>query len=182
MNTANNHILLGAIIGLHGVRGWVKLYSQCRPKENIFNYKEFIAIHPETLHSQTLKLSAGKEQGKGLIAQFTEINTRDQAASLLQYNLYINRTHLPKAQKDDYYWHDLIGLQVFNLQNEHLGSVHSLFETGANDVLVVKPINKNSIDILIPFVKQHYIYDIILPSDQHNGHIIVDWDSQWLED
>ena len=77
---------------------------------------------------------------------------------------------LPKLKEDQYYWNDLIGCEVLNLQNISFGLVDTFIKTGANDVIVVK----GEIERLIPYTAR-----IVLKADTINGKIIVDWDEDF---
>lgn len=165
-------ILLGRIVGVHGVRGWVKIYSDCRPREALFKHRNFIAIAPNG-STKPLKLLQGKIQGGGLIAQFAEINDRDLALSFNGWKLAIEK--LPPAPKGQFYWTDLIGLRVVNREGVELGAVKELFETGANDVIVVE---KDGAEFLIPYAIPKYIERVDLAA----GVIYVDWHESWNED
>jgi len=114
-------------------------------------------------------LLVGQPQGKGLIAQLEGVEDRDQARALLDADIAIERSQLVDASPGEYYWHDLIGLDVCNQQNEILGQVKELLETGANDVLVVEGKHR----ILIPFINECYVLEI----DLENSIIRVDWDA-----
>ena len=78
---------------------------------------------------------------------------------------------MPTLQPGEYFWNDLIGLQVQNLEGEDFGRVDHLLETGANDVLVVKGERER----LIPFVMKQVIVEI----DLEQGRIRVDWDKDY---
>lgn len=165
-------IYLGRINGVHGVRGWVKIHSDCRPREAIFNYTKFVAKRGE--RSQTeLVLLDGRTQGKGLVAKFKDIDDRDSAYALNGLELHIPRSALPAPEDDEYYWADLIGLEVISQDGEHFGIVHSIFETGANDVLVVR--DDTGAETLIPFAAPQYITMV----DFEQRQIIVDWQLEW---
>ena len=123
-----------------------------------------------------LQLLRGQTSGKGLVAAFTGINDRDQALALGGYTLFISRDQLPAPQDGEYYWADLIGLRVENRQGITLGRVSELFETGANDILVVKTDNSKA-EILIPFVRPRYVEAI----DLANGLMRVDWETEWSQ-
>ena len=75
-------------------------------------------------------------QGKGIVAQLASIVDRDQAESLIGSKILVPSDALPKLPEGEYYWHQLLGLAVSN-QDQELGVIASLMETGANDVLVV---------------------------------------------
>jgi 16S rRNA processing protein RimM len=100
-------------------------------------------------------------------AKLAGINDRDAAFALKGATVCVNREDFPEPDEDEFYWIDLIGLNVINQQNESLGVVKDLMETGANDVLVVK---QDDTERLIPFVAQ-YVINVDLASKQ----IVVDW-------
>ena len=166
-------IIVGRIVGVHGIRGQVKVHSDCRPRESLFQYRQFTARQ----HGRpdiALQLLRGQHSGKGMVAAFAGINDRDQALALGGYTLYISRDQLPAARDGEYYWTDLIGLRVENRQGITLGHVAELFETGANDILVIRA-DSGREEILIPFVQPRYVEAI----DLENGVMRVDWESEW---
>lgn len=171
MNNSRRTIILGRIVGFYGVRGWVKIHSECRPRADIFSYQHFFArIHNKDI---PLTLVEGRTQGKGLVAHFKEIVDRDSAASFIGATLLIDRDTLPPLSDNEIYWVDLIGLKVVNRAKQELGTVKNLIETGANDVLIIQNTAKE--ELLIPFVRNHYIDKIDLEAQT----IFVDWDSSW---
>lgn len=165
----STRVILGRINGLYGIRGWVKVFSYTNPKTNILHYA------PWQVHDQNdwhpLTLCGGQAHGKGIIAQLTGYETRDQAAQLLGAEIAIERQQLPDLQAEEYYWTDLIGLQVINQDNIHLGQVAHLFATAANDVLVVNGERER----LIPFLLDRTILEI----DLTQRCLRVDWDAQF---
>ena len=80
---------------------------------------------------------------------------------------------LKPLQKGEFYWRDLIGLTVINRQEETLGRVKTLLETGANDVLVV--VDDSDREILIPYVVPHYVEHIDLEQKQMRVDYSLDW-------
>jgi len=167
MQDESQRIVVGRISGIHGVRGWLKVMSYTRPRNNIFNYDCWLLKQDDNW--QEMVLLVGQPQGKGLIAQLEGVEDRDQARALLDADIAIERSQLVDASPGEYYWHDLIGLDVCNQQNEILGQVKELLETGANDVLVVEGKHR----ILIPFINECYVLEI----DLENSIIRVDWDA-----
>jgi len=93
------------------------------------------------------------------------------ASSLLGYEVFISRDQLTVLSKGEYYWSDLIGLTVENLEGIQLGAVDGLFETGANDVIVVKGEREQA----IPFIQGEVIKSIDLTAKK----IVVDWDADF---
>lgn len=111
----------------------------------------------------------GRRQSSLVVAQLADIEDRDQASELVGCDILISRQQLPKPGVGEYYWADLVGLHVKTDGGYSLGRVESLFETGANDVLVVVD---GQIERLIPFLQQTTVLNI----DLDNGFIVVDWD------
>lgn len=153
--------------GVFGVKGWVKVYSFTDPRENILQYSPWIL--QKNSKTQEVKLLGGRRQGNLVIAELQGISDRDLAAELMGADILIRKQQLPKASDGEYYWADLIGLEVRNQEGCKLGKVDHLLETGANDVLVVVD---GDLERLIPFLQQ----STILKIDLDDGLIIVDWD------
>lgn len=168
-DTDRHYIVLGQINGLHGVKGWVKVFSHTEPRENILTYKTWYLKRGDAW--QPWEIVAGRRQGKTVVAQLQGIDDRDKAAALLGTEIAIKRDQLPPTEADEYYWTDLEGLTVRNLEGEELGTVSHLFATGANDVMVVQGERER----MIPFIQGDYIKSV----DLETGIIEVDWDSEF---
>ena len=158
-------IVIGEIIGVHGVRGWIKARSRARPEENIFRYNPWsLAVGGGT---RRVRHRRGRRQGKGLIAQLDGVTERAAAEALVGAEIGIARAQLPPLPPGSHYWHELLRLEVVNLAGRTLGRVAGLEETGANDVLVVEGERRR----LIPWVRDVYIRRV----DVAGGRIVVDW-------
>ncbi|WP_428603341.1 ribosome maturation factor RimM [Sedimenticola sp.] len=157
--------VLGRVSGLFGVRGWIKVFSHTSPKENILDHPAWFLLRDGQW--QEYKLRQGKVHGKGIVASLEAVEDRDQAAALNGAEIAIPRDQLPVIPADEYYWCDLEGKRVVNLEGTELGRVDYLFETGANDVMVVK----GDCQRLLPFVAQ-----VIKEVDLDGDLITVDWD------
>jgi len=162
-------IVVGKISGLFGVKGWIKVYSFTEPRENILTYS------PWTLKKGTdvkqMTVLDGSLHGKAIVAGLEGITDRDLATTLVGYEILIDANNLPKPPEGEYYWRDLIGLQVETEQSVVLGIVDYLLETGSNDVLVVKGERER----LIPFLQGQFVKKI----DLQTGKMIVDWDPEF---
>ncbi len=185
----SERIAVGRINGAYGIKGWVKVFSYTDPIEQILTYTPWYLVHQErrsprsqnssgtTGEDNVLEFESGKVHGKGVIALPKGFKDRDQAESLRGFEIWVDRTLLPALEAGDYYWHQLENLTVCNEQNECLGHVSHLLETGANDVLVVLP-DSGSIDDterLIPYVEGKVVREI----DLAGGKILVDWASDY---
>jgi 16S rRNA processing protein RimM len=160
---------VGKISGVFGVKGWLKIFSYTSPKENILNYSPWLLKKAGEV--KTVEVVGGNLQGSGVIAHIKGVNDRNQAETLLGCEIFILREQLPPASEGEYYWSDLIGLEVVTVGGVVLGIVDSLLETGANDVLIVKGERERA----VPFIKGQVIVEV----DREAGRIVVDWDSDF---
>lgn len=171
----SDELVVGKISGPYGIKGWVKVYSYTDPIDQIFDYAPWQISKGK--RRQALAIIEGKRQGRGLIARLEGIEDRTQAELLTGWDISVPRDRLPALEEGDYYWYELEGLTVVNLDNEILGRVDHLVPTGANDVLEVRP-DDGSIDErtrLVPFVMD----EIVKSVDLDAGRILVDWDSDY---
>ena len=163
------HISVGKISGVFGVKGWVKVFSFTDPRENILTYSPWLLKKGD--ETKIVNVVDGQLQGKTIVAQLAGVNDRDQAASLMGWDIFITQDQLPKAAKGEYYWSELIGLNVETIDGVQLGVVDSLLETGANDVIIVQGERER----VIPFLQGQTIINVDLDA----GKIIVDWDPEF---
>jgi 16S rRNA processing protein RimM len=157
-------LVLGHISGVYGVRGWVKIFSETEPRENILTYSPWYLDGSR----EPQEVAEGRLQGKSLVARMKGCNDRDQAAALVGQEISVRRDQLPPPSADELYWADLEGLAVVTVEGVPLGRVDRLFATSANDVLVVK----GECECLIPFLWD----DVVKEVDFDRGEMLVDWD------
>jgi 16S rRNA processing protein RimM len=162
-------ISLGKINGVFGVKGWVKVFSDTKPREQIVKYSPWWIKQGNEW--SRIKVLEGKAHGKGVIARLEGIDDRNKAELLKGVEIAIDREQLAPASDGEYYWIDLIGLRVETLEGVELGKIRQLFETGANDVIVVSGEKEH----LIPFVQGLYVMEI----DLNEGVMRVDWDPEF---
>lgn len=165
-----NLVTLGHVTGAHGLQGWIKVHSDTDPRENIASYPRLMLNQGQGW--ETWKLSSGRRQGKGVVLKLKGCNDRDAAEALVGAKIAISREQLPELQADDeFYWTDLEGASVETLEGQQLGQLDHLFETGSNDVMVVKGERER----LIPFIMDQVVKQVDLAS----GLIVVDWDPEF---
>lgn len=160
-------VLLGKLHGAFGVRGELKLESFTEPRSAIFGYQPW-TLRDAQGHSRELQGAHGRETPKGIVAAFPDIGDRDAAEALRGCELWAPRAALPAPKPGEYYWVDLEGLRVANLEGIEFGHVSHLFSTGVNDVLVVRGDRER----LIPFAEPDYVKSV----DFDAGLVTVDWD------
>jgi len=162
-------VVMGKVLVPYGVNGWVKVYSFTEKLESFLTFKKLFLSKDQTNWLE-IKVKEIKVHGKTIIAKFSEIADRTQAESYKGYLIGVSKDYLPQLSEDQYYWNDLIGFEVLNLQNISFGIVDTYIETGANDVIVVKG-NKER---LIPYTPM-----TVLKVDTIKEKIIVDWDESF---
>ncbi|MEC8633244.1 MAG: ribosome maturation factor RimM [Pseudomonadota bacterium] len=174
---ATSHLIsIATIVGVYGIKGWVKV------RINLEDPASLTSLSPKQLTDSCGKrirlvdVTAVRSQGKGFIAKFSGVDDRNAAESLRGYSIEIPESSLPRLNDGEFYWRDLIGCRVeLSVDDESLflGCVDHLIETGANDVLVVRP-TKESIDDrerLIPWLED----DVIMEVDIEAQRISVRW-------
>jgi len=159
-------IVLGRVSGLFGVRGWVRVFSHTEPREGIVRYSPIFLRRRDEW--QPFEIEAGHAHGAGVVLKFAGCDDRDQATALLQADIAVRRAQLPPPEPGEYYWADLEGLRVVTLDGVELGTVASLFATGANDVMVVRGERER----LLPFIKDRVVVEVNL----EQRLMKVDWD------
>jgi 16S rRNA processing protein RimM len=167
----SRRVTLGKIAGVFGIKGWLKIVSHTRPIDNILDYKHWW-LGGETGGYRTAVV-ASRVQPNGIVVQLCNaagvpIDDRDVAAALVGQDIAVERVEMPAAPAGQYYWADLIGLDVVSKDNEPLGRVTAMMENGAQDVLVL---SDGEIERLIPFVREAIIVSVDLPAQK----IVADW-------
>ena len=174
--TTDKKVVLGKVGRVHGVSGWVRLNSYTAPPDNILNYPLLSAELNGTL--STLEIDASRRQPKGLLVHFVGYDSPEVSRALTGKDVWVSSSELPDLESGTFYWHELVGLEVTNLQGEILGTVSGLLETGANDVLMVQPSARScdQRERLIPYLMGPVVKQVSL-----NGiSLIVDWDVDYL--
>lgn len=168
-------LVLGKIVSVHGVRGAIKVYSETDPIDNILDYPDWILRRGDEVRH--VSVVSARVQGRILVVQLKGLTDRDAALAMAGFEICVPRTELPELESGEYYWYQLVGLQVMTLEGQLLGRIDHLLETGANDVMVVKPC-AGSIDQrerLLPYLPDLYIKHI----DLTTGVMQVDWDAEF---
>ena len=163
-------ITVGRLHGAFGVRGEVKLESFTDPLRSIARDQPWIVRDARGIERACEGVRV-REGGKGLIATMPGIEDKDAADALRGTEVLVPRSALPPPAEDEFYWVDLEGLRVVNVEGTDFGIVSHLFSTGANDVLVAQGERER----MIPFVQPDYIRSV----DFEAGVVTVDWDADF---
>ena len=166
MGGERKRIVIGKVGSPFGVKGWIKLLSWIEPREEIADYSPWQIRQGEGW--KEWKVAEFRPYGKGLAARLVGLDDRDEAAALMGADIAVWRDELGEPEPGQYYWADLVGLEVRHAGGQSFGKVDGLMATGANDVLVVKGERER----LIPFIQGQVIKGVDLDA----GIITVDWD------
>ena len=162
-------IVMAKLSSPYGVKGWVKIFSFTEKLDSLLAYKKFF-LSKDQKNWLEKEVKEIKLHGKSIIVKFLEIDSRSEAENLKNYLIGVSKDLLPKLNKGQYYWNELIGFEVLNLKNISFGNVATFIETGANDVIVVRGDKER----LIP-----YTSNTVLKVDTGGEKIIVDWDEEF---
>jgi 16S rRNA processing protein RimM len=148
MTTQDELIPVGKIIGTHGIKGLLKVYSYSGNIQSLQSAVTLYLKSKEGLLSEYQVKSVAAHAGGFILGldNFTDIN---QVLFLIGSELCLKLSHLPTPDEDEYYWRDLIGLTVQTDQGDELGTLVDIFETGSSDIYVVRGSSK---EYLIPAI------------------------------
>jgi 16S rRNA processing protein RimM len=173
---AEQFIVLGKIVDAYGVKGWVKIHPFADDPlawQKMPNW--WLRADDGQAGSdawQPVGFKQCRMHGHALVACLDGVDDRTAAERLRGSLIGAPREALPATGADEYYWADLIGLAVNNLQGENLGQVADLLETGANDVLLVR--DAAGVERLIPFNSTS-----IIEVDLAGKRVVADWGLDW---
>jgi 16S rRNA processing protein RimM len=166
-------IAVGKVVKAHGVRGALKVLTYGETLAEMSAGEKLFSFEGEAERQLTIASLRPKSAGAWIetqkrvwIAQFEEIESREQAEALTGKDLFIDKDRLPGLPSGEYYHFQLIGLSVETKEGESLGTLKAVFETGSNDVYVVESGGK---ELLIPAIEE-----VVCEVDLLNGKIIVD--------
>jgi 16S rRNA processing protein RimM len=158
--------------GAYGVRGWVRVAPHSPLAEVLRSTRRWWLLGPGP--TRELRVVAVRRQGSALVAKWDGFDTPEAAEALKGAPIAVARGDFPPLSGQEYYWVDLIGLQVLNRGNRKLGVVKGLRSSAAHDLLEIEPTSQGA-EILVPLVG-----DFVDGIDLENGTIRVNWEPEWL--
>lgn len=167
IDKSSAYVIVGKIASTHGVKGWLKILSYTEHGPDIIHYLPWRILNAAG-EWEVLSIEESKVQETGILAKFSGIDTPEVAKQLTGKTIAIERSLLPRLSSDEFYWSDLEGMDVININGQNLGKVRYLMATGSNDVLVVKGEKEHA----IPYLKGTVIKEV----DMAKRQILVDWE------
>lgn len=176
---------VGAITDAYGLKGWVKVAAHAQGSQGgdaLLSAKRWWLMkgRGQGCEFKSAPRVAAKTHGDTIVGQLAGVADRDAALLLRGYRVYVSRDEFPALEADEFYWVDLIGLDVVNEAGVELGKVADLIDNGAHSVLQVeypstgkdgKPVTGER---LIPFVGAY-----VKTVDQAAKRIVVDWEADY---
>ena len=176
-------IEVGRIVDAWGLKGWIKVQPFAADPQALFSSRRWFILpsekagvtRPTSLAGSLptlLKITQVKDHGDVVVALAQEVPDRSAAEAMRGARVFIGRGSFPTAGPDEFYWVDLIGLDVVNREGAALGQVVGLLDTGPHSVLRVMPAGdtKEEAERLIPFVAA-YVDEVSL----EQRRVTVDW-------
>jgi 16S rRNA processing protein RimM len=148
----NGFVPVGKIVGAHGVKGNIKVYSYAESLSVFKPGSLILLINPKGLE-KSYQIKWVKPHGKLALLALEGVENSNSVEALIGSVFVIERSHFPEPEDGSYYWFDIIGISVFTTHDEYLGVVESILPTGSNDVFVVRDPNKvQDNETLIPAI------------------------------
>ena len=160
-------VRLGRIAGPHGLKGWVKVWSDTEPRGAILAYQPWLVGE----RHEEMRVLESAERGRWIVASLAGVGDRDAALELAGLDIAVRRDQLADPGANRYYWADLLGCTVWTTGGVALGELAAMMETGAHDVMLVRGDRER----LIPFVPDRYVRSV----DIGSRRIEVDWDPEF---
>ena len=173
-------IEVARILDAWGVKGWIRVQPYAKDPQALFSSRRWFLRPPISQPGRPvrevaaplpmlLRITEAREHGDDVVASVRDISDRSSAEALRGARIFVPRSSFPTAGSDEFYWVDLIGLQVFNRDGLLLGEVSGLIDNGAQSVLQVRA-DPTAAERLIPFVAAH-----VDRVDLAGRRIDVDW-------
>ncbi len=174
MSDSSDLVFMGRVVAPYGVFGWLKIVPDTEEFDGLLDYKTWWIGKDNDWRELAVK--EAKIHNDVLVVKLQGIDDRDAAVACKGKQIAVPRALLPKLKNEEYYWSDLIGLSVKNLQDVDFGFITDVFATGANDVIVVKSVAKSDTgqERLIPYIAQ-----VILEVNMVEKTMLVDWDADF---
>ncbi|HJV64649.1 MAG TPA: ribosome maturation factor RimM [Geomonas sp.] len=161
---SSRNVLIGRIQAPHGIRGQLRVIPFAGDASSISKLNKVLLKSPAGAMEE-FSVASAKMHGKKVILTLKPFDNINQVLHLVGREIYAERGALPELPPDEFYWSDLLGLQVETEEGEALGELVDIIETGANDVYVAK---KDGREVLIPALE-----DVVLAVDLDKGTMTV---------
>lgn len=163
------YVVIGRVGRTYGVKGWLKIQSFTSPQTNIFDYQPWYYKQKGTWFS--FECDNHEINANSLLIHVKDYDSPEKAQQLTGIEIAVKRSQLPDLPKGEYYWDDLIGLDVYNKDQVLLGKVVNIISNAAHPLLEIKGDKQH----LIPLLFDKFIVEV----DLSKSKMIADWDPEF---
>lgn len=146
----NNYLIIGKIVGVHGIRGELKILPITDDAHRFSDIDNIYILSQKEKLIRTAKISGVRYLPNMVICAIDDIDDRDEAKKLSGLFLAVDRKNAVKLPEGRYFITDLVGITVYDDTLGELGVLFEILQTGSGDVLVVR--RKERRDLLIPYL------------------------------
>jgi len=157
-------IPIGKIVNTHGIQGKLRAVYYSRDKTGFFPYSKILLRDPRG-HLEPYEIIEAKIHRKFFIVQLKDVNNLDQAERLVGASVLVEKATFPRLEAGEYYWVDLIGMEVTTVKGDRVGEISGIISTGGIDVFVIKMGEK---EVLIPATE-----DVIKQVNIASRHMVI---------
>lgn len=150
----DKYLLVGKTTKPHGLRGEIKIYCFSGQPENFLEYKELTLLDHKNRLIGPVEVTKSRVQGKTAVVSFATIADRTAAEQIEGFGVLLLKEQLPQAGPGEYYWHQYQGKQLVDSDGTSIGIVKELFNSGAQDILVV---DTDKEEVLVPVIDEFII-------------------------
>ena len=145
----DKEIIIGKIVAPHGVRGDIRILPLTE-KPELFLYLEYLLLEG----GKKLTVKNARFQKRMILVTTKEVTSMNEAELLRDKNIYIKAEDLPELEEDEFYVADLVGIPVYDLEGNQIGTFKDSLSTGSNDVYIIAV--PGAKDILVPALKEYF--------------------------
>ncbi|MBU0479855.1 MAG: ribosome maturation factor RimM [Proteobacteria bacterium] len=151
------YIQAGKISKPHGIKGELRVHPYSENPDDFSGYPEILVVSPGGEYSP-YQVQSSSAHGKVAIVKISGVDDRNGAEELSGLEIWVDRRYLPELLPDEFFWHDLVGLDAVSESGLKLGRVKALFATGGHDVLVIRGTGR---EYLVP-ARREFMLDVDL--------------------
>ena len=146
----DNLLLAGEVVRPHGLDGRLKIRSHAQ-SEKSFLQSGVIFLKPRSGGTRAFTVSSVKPHKNNVLLTLKGLDSLEEAEEYRGAAVFIRRDSLVQEETDEYFWFDLIGLEVYLDTGKYIGTIHHILPTGSNDVYVVR---EGETEVLVPAIHE----------------------------
>ena len=157
-------LLMGKVVRPHGIEGALRIKSYAQSEESFLSAGT-VSLRSSSGDIREYAVSSVRPHKNILLMKLEGLNTLEEAEKYREATILRQRDSLPREGDEEYFWHELIGLEVYLSGGEYVGTIKHILPTGSNDIYVVQEGKK---EVLIPAV-----HDVVREIDLTNNRMII---------